>query len=192
MHPLLDAGNPVRADMKEAYIYGCGTCGRELYLKADLSIESRAAEPELAQKSWLPEAASEPCEYCLAVIAQADDEAYPEMTTQTASTVGISGHGNLITESLNRLMGWCQCGNPEDMTAMAFLYLTAVGNKLDRKTAQEKSGIPDEAWTLLSYICDYLEWTEHGGSVGGAWLTDTGKEALRKYTEKRKSEERET
>ena len=175
--------------MREAYIYGCGQCGRDLYLKADLSIESRAADPELAEMHWLPEPAPEPCEHCTAVIAQGDDEAYPEMTTQTASSVGLSGHGNLVTESLNRLMGWCQCGNPENVTAMAFLYLTAVSHKVDRTTAQQETGIPDEAWQLLSYICDWLEWTEHGGSVAGAWLTDTGKEALRRYTGKKDSDD---
>ena len=171
--------------MKEAYIYGCGTCERDLYLKADLSIESRSREPV---ESWQSESASEPCEFCAAVIVQGDEEAVP-ISVQTASSVGLSGHGNLITESVNILMDWCRCGNPEDITAMAFLYLTAVENEVGYKDGQEITSIPVEAWDLLSYICDGLEWTDHGGSVGGSWLTDTGKEALRRYTEKRESEE---
>ena len=171
--------------MKEAFIYGCGQCERDLYLKADLGIESRSREPV---ESWQSKSAPEPCEFCVAVIEQGDEEAVP-ISTRTASSVGLSGHGNLITESVNSLMGWCKCGDPADVTAMTFLYLTAVDNKVDYKTAQSTTGIPDEAWLLLSYICDGLEWTEHGGSVGGSWLTDTGKEALRRYAEKRESEE---
>ena len=171
--------------MKEAFIYGCGQCERDLYLKADLSIESRSREPV---ESWQSESASEPCEFCAAVIEQGDEDAVP-ISTRTASSVGLSGHGDLITESVNHLMGWCRCGNPEDVTAMAFLYLTAVENKVGYKDGQEITGIPDEAWLLLSYICDGLEWTEHGGSVGGSWLTDTGKEALRRYAEKRESDD---
>lgn len=170
--------------MKEAYIYGCGQCERDLYLKADLSIESRSREPV---ESWQSESASEPCEFCATVIVQGDEEAVP-ISVQTASSVGLSGHGNLITESVNILMGWCRCGNPDDMTAMAFLYLTAIENKVGYKAGQEITSIPVEAWDLLSYICDGLEWTDHGGSVGASWITDTGREALRKYTEKRESE----
>ena len=135
--------------MKEAYIYGCGQCGRDMYLKADLSIESRATDLSPESPAWLPEPAPEPCEFCAAVIVQGDEDAAP-ISTRTASSVGLSGHGNLITESVNILMDWCQCGNPDDITAMAFLYLTAVENKVGYKAGQEITSIPAEAWDLLS------------------------------------------
>jgi hypothetical protein len=36
---------------------------------------------------------------------------------------------------------------------------------------------PEFDW-LTAYLCDALGWTEHGGGVGGAWLTDEGERAL--------------
>ena len=41
-----------------------------------------------------------------------------------------------------------------------------------------KSGLDGIVELLLAYIADAAGWTEHGGSVGGAWLTDGGREAL--------------
>ena len=165
--------------MKEAYIYGCGQCGRDMYLKADLDIESRAPDPETRYvvPSW-PDPAPEPCERCAAVITQGNRMASPEITLQSASSiVDLAEDGDLITECVPLLMGWCACGNPETVTALAFQYLTEV----DADVRVKDSGLPEETWLLLAYMCDGLEWTEHGGSVGGAWLTDVGKEALRKY-----------
>lgn len=166
--------------MRKAYIYGCGTCGRDLYLKADLSVGSKIPEEK---PSFLPESAAEPCERCRAVMASGDTDAFPEMTTQKASSAGLSGHGDLITGCLNYLMGWCQCGNPEDVTAaiMQYLEIIASDERFDFENNDESRRI---LWYFLAYIADYLDWTDHGGSVGRAWLTDTGREALRRYSAK--------
>lgn len=166
--------------MREAYIYGCGTCGRDVYLTAGLSVESRI--PEGRAVSPFPEPADEPCEHCRAVIASGDTEAFPEMTTQVASSV-VSGHGDLITGCLNYLMNWCQCGNPEDVTGAIMQYLEITGSD-ERFDFEGNDESRRKLWFFLAYIADYLEWTDHGGSVGGAWLTDIGKEALRRYSGK--------
>ena len=145
--------------MREAWVYGCGGCGRDIYLLADLSIESRVRMGRTAVSRAWPDPAPEPCGACKQVIATGRTE--------------MNGD-DLIRACLVYLMDWCKCGNPEDATGLAMLYLETMGTS-------EK--LPGEVLLLLAYICDFLEWTDHGGSVYGSWLTDTGREALRKYQE---------
>lgn len=93
-----------------------------------------------------------PCEHCQPVLDGTDDQI-------------------IRTEMVSRHLGWCGCGNPEDIDLAMLAYLD--------------SGTPDIlalpeglAELMLAYIADDLGWTEHGGSVYGAWLTDDGREAL--------------
>jgi hypothetical protein len=76
------------------------------------------------------------------------------------------------------LGGWfCGCGNPEDAAA-ALLRLLNLHPLSDHRDEFEK-WVPDSGLQyLLLYSLDRYELTEHGGTVGGAWLTSKG-EAVR-------------
>lgn len=67
-------------------------------------------------------------------------------------------------------MGWCGCGNPEDVDRWMVAFLTSG-------TANSPT-ITSPLDTVLAYMADGLGWTEHGGGIGGSWLTDDGLEAL--------------
>lgn len=75
-------------------------------------------------------------------------------------------------------LGWCGCGNPEDVDEMMLRFLDSFTRRDD--TNYEHCILPDEndpwrhAWMLLAYIADDLHWTEHGGSIYGSWLTENG------------------
>lgn len=100
-------------------------------------------------------------------------------TFGTAEDDGPAG-GDVKESLVSHELGWCGCGNPEDVDRMMLAYLTARAEEDWPKPRAE--GVSDDAEMLLAYIADELEWTEHGGSVGGAWLTDDGKEAMRNLT----------
>lgn len=83
---------------------------------------------------------------------------------------------------INRAMGWCGCGNPENIDLL-FLW------ELRYLSTEDRFKIDDVSWKwryknhtermgtardIVGYILDVMGATEHGGSVGGAWLTDEG------------------
>lgn len=74
---------------------------------------------------------------------------------------------------------YCGCGNPEDASG-ALLHLLELHPLYDAASQQDlDTWIPDSGVRhLLLYMLDRLDLTEHGGSVGGGWLTDNG-EAVR-------------
>lgn len=76
------------------------------------------------------------------------------------------------------LQEWfCGCGAPEsaaerlrDLLAMHPLY---------ENRERLKVLVPDDGLEyLLLYMLDHFDLTEHGGSVGGAWLSEKGKAVL--------------
>jgi hypothetical protein len=70
---------------------------------------------------------------------------------------------------------FCGCGMPE-AAAKALLRLLQL-HPLYEHQAEIHEMLPDDGVRhLLFYQLDALDLTEHGGSVGGAWLTDKGKE----------------
>ena len=72
---------------------------------------------------------------------------------------------------------FCGCGNPEDAAA-ALLRLLRLHPLYDHHE-EVTTWLPDDGVRyLLLYKLDRDELTEHGGSVGGAWLTSKG-EAVR-------------
>lgn len=82
-------------------------------------------------------------------------------------------------QALRRFLdGWfCGCGNPEDAAA-ALLRLLRLHPLYEHRPKFE-AWLPDDGLQyLLLYMLDRFELTEHGGSVGGAWLTPKG-EAVR-------------
>ena len=81
------------------------------------------------------------------------------------------------------LSGWfCGCDSPEAASA-ALLRLLDLHPLYDHR-AEFETWIPDNGIAdLLLYMLDSFELTEHGGTVGGAWLTPKGeriREALRR------------
>lgn len=73
-------------------------------------------------------------------------------------------------------LGGCACGEPERVDDMMLAYLASREPEGWPKPAPV--GVSEDAALLLAYLADMLGWTEHGGSVGGAWLTEDGAAAL--------------
>ena len=71
---------------------------------------------------------------------------------------------------------WCGCGEPEAVDRMMLAYLESRAVEDWPKPAP--AGVSKDAALLLAYLADDLGWTEHGPSIGGAWLTDDGRDAL--------------
>lgn len=76
------------------------------------------------------------------------------------------------------LQEWfCGCGHPE-VAAERLRDLLAL-HPLYEHRAELNALIPDEGIQyLVLYMLDRLELSEHGSSVGGAWLTDKGRAVL--------------
>lgn len=88
-------------------------------------------------------------------------------------------------------LGFCGCGDPEGMHKFVCECLEVF----DRDSHREKHGQdawqdaikalkakvaadPETAAYFIAYTLDKVHLTEHGGSVGGSWLTDRGKQFL--------------
>lgn len=76
------------------------------------------------------------------------------------------------------LSGWfCGCGSPT-LAAERLRDLLALHPLHSNREAFE-AFVPDAGIAeLLLYTLDHFELTEHGGTVGGAWLSDKGKAIL--------------
>ena len=78
----------------------------------------------------------------------------------------------VVPVGIKRLNGvFCGCGNPEMAWGEVRLHLTSrreadYGQRFDGKDY------------IIAYLLDHYGLTEHGGNVGGAWLTDEGVDAL--------------
>ena len=87
-------------------------------------------------------------------------------------------------------LNWCGCGAPEDVKREIYKYFNilewwASDRHLDHsynelcKKFEEAFGVEnvyDNPLLLaLAYSMDAAGFTEHGSSIGGAWLTDEGK-----------------
>lgn len=78
--------------------------------------------------------------------------------------------------TVNAELGWCPCDQPWRVEAMMLAYLQSRTDENWPKPAP--ADVSEDAGLLLAYMADQLGWTTHGGTVGGAWLTDDGREAL--------------
>lgn len=78
-------------------------------------------------------------------------------------------------------LNWCGCGDPETAKRVIRDYLEIVDNNSDEKRKELKNRFgaeyvyDNELLLCLAYTLDAVEFTEHGSSVGGAWLADEGK-----------------
>ena len=80
-----------------------------------------------------------------------------------------------IIDDIMRSFGYCVCGPPE-------AFLSYLRNYLRLVEAKDYAAAKD-VWAPYWYFCDEKGFTEHGSSVLGAWLTDKGKEMLKKLDE---------
>jgi hypothetical protein len=83
----------------------------------------------------------------------------------------------------------CGCGSPDDCKEMIKKYLSAMKEYTDSDTEncvevkhkRLKEGFDVEyvyenpLLLFLSYVLDSHGFTEHGGSIGGAWITGLGR-----------------
>lgn len=99
----------------------------------------------------------------------------------------------LLQTSVEDGLSFCPCGNPEVVIEAMAKYLESVlwvwadwENRC--KTRIEHSGLGEIIYTLCSYIADRAELTEHGTSVGCAWLTTKGAVWLKTYRAMAKEE----
>jgi hypothetical protein len=137
--------------MREAWCYGCGSCGRDIVLRADLIIESRSKE-----------SAKDPCDDC-------------QETIQT----GIDfNEDNLVLTAVNRLMGFCPCGEPELITTAVMRYMASPKPIVYGEPFHD---LGEMGFQLIAYIANAIGWTEHGGAVTASWPTDMGYEALKHW-----------
>jgi hypothetical protein len=94
------------------------------------------------------------------------------------------------------VLGFCGCGNPEQIVALfqAFLALlrsqwaetraddptrldlTPERQAMYRRHREERDALfaNDTLGLVVAYEADRVGLTEHGGAIGGEWLTDAG------------------
>lgn len=80
------------------------------------------------------------------------------------------------------LLHLCGCGNPEEAynfcraALMAFDRRDGSKRWVDAEAAIEElvKAKPDIAAHVLSHMLNHYDLLEHGGSVGGSWLTENG------------------
>lgn len=105
-----------------------------------------------------------------------------------ADGVGFDSPFDLLIESHAGGLGWCACGDIDRALDLVCGYLAALHwsslQEGRHPREREHAGINEDAWLLLSYLCDAAGWTEHGISVRGAWLTEEGRQALWMLTER--------
>lgn len=75
---------------------------------------------------------------------------------------------------------WCGCGDPDAAKEVIRDYLEVVNKKFDSDADfYDKFGVKyvydDKLLLCLAYTLDAAGFTDHGSSIGGAWLTDEGK-----------------
>lgn len=85
-------------------------------------------------------------------------------------------------EEMILMQHFCGCGSPDAVVKAMRDYMNRVRTytNLVHQPGPLPDGIerpvPDDdlAALLLAYIADHLGFTDHGGSVYGAWITDAG------------------
>ena len=86
-----------------------------------------------------------------------------------------------IEDEVMRELGLCGCGDPWTFVRQLAEYLK---NVRDRVPMYEGENL--EKFIAYMYLCDDRGLTEHGSSVLGAWLTDKGKELLKRLEQEGK------
>ena len=98
-------------------------------------------------------------------------------------------YDNLLDYICTGLLKWCGCGSPES----ALIYLRDTLADIQHRSEVEwkqnppiyagklsarMAALPDGLQYIYWYWIDNMELIEHGGSVGGSWLTERGRQFL--------------
>lgn len=123
---------------------------------------------------------------------------------------GLEDMANQIYKTIRyEVLDWCGCGAPEDADKQVIKYLTLISEPWKDKHTPFKEqyeqykamckeyfgceDIYDNPLLLcLAYTMDAARLTEHGTSIGGAWLEERGKiylYALKKHIEQEEKHE---
>ena len=70
---------------------------------------------------------------------------------------------------------FCVCGDPDAAWQAVRAELRRCGTPYDQRQPYPAD---NGYWWVLAYLLDHLRLTEHGSSVGGAWLDGDGQAAL--------------
>lgn len=87
---------------------------------------------------------------------------------------GVS-HPSLEAWLFTGLLGGCGCGSSENFGTLALAILKHFGTPHGERNL---SVYDKPEYELMAHWFESNGWIEHGTSVGGAWLTDKGKEIL--------------
>lgn len=117
----------------------------------------------------------------------------PETIDGDNWAVGPDGwdYDNLGDYIMTGLLGFCGCGMPEEALKWLRDCLSDVEHRSNVEWKQEPpvyqgriharmEPLPRGVEYLLWYWMDSLQLIEHGGSVGGSWLTERGTHLLRR------------
>lgn len=86
-----------------------------------------------------------------------------------------------LEEEFWAMLGFCCCGQPDQLIPLFVNYLRFCGMDSDKKgraVGWEKGAYRDNLTMLIAYVCDKEELTDHGTGIGWAWLTEKGGEWL--------------
>lgn len=79
-------------------------------------------------------------------------------------------------------LNWCGCGDPDTVKTIVRNFLQSVEMKMSdnadigfQKYFNVHSVYDNDLLLCLAYTMDAADFTEHGSSIGGAWLTEEGK-----------------
>lgn len=72
------------------------------------------------------------------------------------------------------LLGWCGCGCPDDAYYEVYKYLKARQLSAFKEIYGFDNVYSNPLLLCLAYTLDNIGFTDHGGNIGGAWLTEMG------------------
>ncbi len=87
------------------------------------------------------------------------------------------GHRKLPDFMLPIAKSICGCGAPEDAYGSVLQHLELRELPYERRPKEWPYG--DARDLFMAYVLDSWGYTEHGGSIGGSWLSESGKGLLR-------------
>ena len=116
------------------------------------------------------------------VIGGEEDDATREMV-ERLNEIGVFPltHETLASARWFEELKFCGCGDPEGVqTWLQRVLETLKGEPFVGWPARQQvlRSDPDASDLFVLYVLDAMGLTEHGGSVGGSWLTDKGRKFL--------------